>query len=478
MRACVLILFLTFAMVPTSGHAIIPTTDVPGTLQAMTEVGHTINNVKESATQVSQYQKTMAAIGTAVKSVSEYIADQKEKLAEIMERLEQYKEQLEEYKAKAEAYKAAAEAKLSEVSEYKNKIENAYNNAGDMVSSAKEQAENALETAKNQAEDALNAAKNQAEDFIDNASSTLTDAGINVGNNAATTDDGANDLSASDLVDTPVDTPSREPIIDSTAATDTPSNSVEPEEPSASSTSSSSATKTPDSPAVQNLENNSGLSSSAKPAQQMRMVDQPNTTDSDDINQQTPSPTRASFKLSASYGIHNSYPLGFASLEFFDISKTKGNTAPGNVLVIPEGLSLYCGLDYEQAIEEGKLDECLKKVNTVNNSEVGGDITREDVSNAERDIYNGLAEYVAAAYFEAFNAYNDSITFKNNMIDPITTAEIDTVEKAWSYSQEMNRILGTRYNVLNSLWARSLGIQMYKTYAREQFKEDQQEDAQ
>ena len=69
-------------LLPVIGRAQVPTTDVPGTVQAATEVGNTLDNVKESATQVSQYQKTMSAMGTAKKNVSEFITKQQKKIEE------------------------------------------------------------------------------------------------------------------------------------------------------------------------------------------------------------------------------------------------------------------------------------------------------------------------------------------------------------------------------------------------------------
>ena len=75
------------------------------------------------------------------------------------------------------------------------------------------------------------------------------------------------------------------------------------------------------------------------------------------------------------------------------------------------------------------------------------------------------------AYLKAFNIYNDSMTFKNNMIDPILTSNISTVDDAWSYTKEMTRILGTRYNALNNIWADALSIKAFKAYVTEAIKE-------
>lgn len=519
MRACFFILLLGAVLVPSSGYAIIPTADIPGTIQAMTEVGHTINNVKETATQVSQYQKTMAAIGTAVKSVSEYIANQKEKLEEKLQKLAEYKEQLEEYKAKAEAYKAAAEEKLNQVQEYKEQAQSAIDSAKETASSLKDNAQAALDNAKAQATGAWDNAKSQVTGFVDNTKSTLTDAVDQAKAKAGLSSTGvAEDTSgmtdslespsissggeAGSLVDLPVDEPSRQPIVTASEALlseETPASTSQISFSKEQANPSNDADVAQSNRQLQSADDSSDLNptdtevktntaalrSAIKPqattaTTELNGVSRSSTSNSlklpsqENISPAVQVPTRSSFKSSGVYRIRQSYPLSFASFSL-DIANTKGGTTPNKVLVVPESLSLYCGLDYEKAAEEDEFDKCMKEVSAISESPITEEYDEEDIANAERDIYNGLAEYIAAAYLEAFNIYNDSITFKTNMIDPVTTAEMDTVEKAWSYSKEMNRILGTRYNTLNRLWARSLGVQMYKTYAMEKFKEDEEE---
>ena len=184
-------------------------------------------------------------------------------------------------------------------------------------------------------------------------------------------------------------------------------------------------------------------------------------------------PARKAFKSSLGYGaIHQTFPLAFASLSL-NISGSKGGITENGVLVVPEGMSLYCDLDYESAAdEEENMDACLKKINAIAKSKITEDINKQDITNADRDIKNGFVEYIAAAYLEAMEVYNDSMTFKNNMVDPILTSNIGTVDDAWSYAKEVNRILGTRYNALNKLWARSLGVEAYKIYVTEELKSE------
>ena len=181
-------------------------------------------------------------------------------------------------------------------------------------------------------------------------------------------------------------------------------------------------------------------------------------------------PTRTTFKTSSGYGmIRSVYPLAFAKLSL-DISGPKGGITENDVLIVPDSVSMFCDLDYEEASEEGAYDKCLRQINDITLSKVTEEVTKEDIDNARRDISNGQVEYMAAAYFEALDIYNESMTFKNNVVDPIVTADINDVQTAWIYVKEMNQALGTRINNLNRLWARNLGIETYFLYTQEGLK--------
>ena len=94
MKRYFLLVTLGIVLFSMPSFAFVPTFDIPGTFQAATEVQNTVNNVKESVTQVKQYQKTLSAIGTYKKSVTEFITNQKEKLQEKIEKIENYKKQV------------------------------------------------------------------------------------------------------------------------------------------------------------------------------------------------------------------------------------------------------------------------------------------------------------------------------------------------------------------------------------------------
>ncbi len=357
-----------------SSYAVIPTADIPGTIQAATEVSNTINNVKESIAQVTQYQKTMAAIGTAKKSVSEFISNQKEKLQKKLGKIAEYKKKAEEYKAIALSYKEEAEER---VAYYKGLAE-------DTIETAKEykaMAEEGIETVKD--------VSNTVVDTVENADEIVSGVSSNIENQV----NGAVDSMQSNFA-----------------------------------------------------------------------VDDDLLGTGNNAQEATPSPTRTGFQSSflTPQSIKTSYPLAFASI--LKIDAFKGGTTPDKVLIVPDSISAYCNLNYENATEEGEFDKCLTQINQKLNTEVADEVDRQEKSTLQTDLMNSYVEYVTASFLEAFAIYNESLTFKNNMVDPVTTSNMETVDAVWSYTKEMNRIIGTRYNALRRLWARQLGVKSYNSY--------------
>ena len=86
------------------------------------------------------------------------------------------------------------------------------------------------------------------------------------------------------------------------------------------------------------------------------------------------------------------------------------------------------------------------------------------------DISNGYVEYLTAAYFEALDTYNDSLTFKNNKLDPVTTTTANDIDASWRIAKEMHLVLGSRINKLHQLWSRALSVDMYTYYMNKKFK--------
>ena len=515
MKSLFFIPLMGVLLLPVIGRAQVPTTDVPGTVQAATEVGNTLDNVKESATQVSQYQKTMSAMGTAKKNVSEFITKQQKKIEEQTKKLKKYKERVEEYKKKMEAYKAEAEKRINDAKKKVNEVKDKVDEAKQQVEDAKAKAEKAVEQAKEikkQAEDvvevaknagaiaqgAVNAAKNKVSSTVDtvkdkaglpssNESSTSSATAPAVQSEETVAQDNVSSAqqessgSSVGLVDAPEISSSRKPIAGIDTATEkqpaaalskeaddaevsAPDSKETAEEMQAGTDKAASATQ-PEETSVQG--NVSSTTSTVLPTASTKTLlpsAQVNTAP------EAQQPTRTTFKTSSGYGmIRSVYPLAFAKLSL-DISGPKGGITENDVLIVPDSVSMFCDLDYEEASEEGAYDKCLRQINDITLSKVTEEVTKEDIDNARRDISNGQVEYMAAAYFEALDIYNESMTFKNNVVDPIVTADINDVQTAWIYVKEMNQALGTRINNLNRLWARNLGIETYFLYTQEGLK--------
>ena len=584
MRSRFLMLLLGMLLVPAVSRAQIPTADIPGTIQAATEVGNTLNNVKESITQVEQYQKTMSAIGTAKKTVTEFITDQKEKLQEKMEKIQEYKERVEEYKAKAEAYKAEIEDRVNKAKEKIDEVKDTVNEVKDTVTSTVDEAKDKINEVKDQAESikgqvtgAISAAKDKvagAKEQMDEACTdpeseackqateaynqavTALDAKEQTENSAVASAQAAAAAGmAAEIVDTPVTQPSRQPIagtvaaiaekakmtsaatdVSETSAQTAASSTAQHEAVSAAkaavaadmaSKADSAAGKTTATSAIsavkaasaQPLESAAtakavpavsqakavgtaakAVSAQTAPLKAVSAVSQAKAvgTAAKAVSAQTAPlkavsgqnikqdantaveavsptaplkaapavqrPTRATFKTSSGYGFaHQTFPLAFASLSL-DIGESQGGVTANNVLVVPESISLECNLNFEDAAEDGQMDACLRSINTKALSRVSEDVSKVEIEDAEKALTNGLAEYMAAAYFESMNIYNESITFKNNVIDPAITAEVSDVQTAWKYALDVSTSMGTRINDLSRLWSRSLATEAYRLY--------------
>ena len=567
MRSRFLMLLLGMLLVPAVSRAQIPTADIPGTIQAATEVGNTLNNVKESITQVEQYQKTMSAIGTAKKTVTEFITDQKEKLQEKMEKIQEYKERVEEYKAKAEAYKAEIEDRVNQAKEKIDEVKDTVNEVKDTVTSTVDEAKDKINEVKDQAESikgqvtgAISAAKdkvagakeqmdeacadpeseackqateaytelesaqaeiesacsdpeseaclqaagvyNQADVAVGAANQVVSAVNAQAGGSAVSSAQATAAVgTAAGIVDALVVKPSRQPITGAVAAASAAKASVvkaasaQPLESAATAKAVSAVSQakavstaakavsaqTAPLKAVSAVSQAKAVGTAAKAVSAQtaplkavsgQNIKQDANTAVEAVSPPAPlkaapavqRPTRATFKTSSGYGFaHQTFPLAFASLSL-DIGESQGGVTANNVLVVPESISLECNLNFEDAAEDGQMDACLRSINTKALSRVSEDVSKVEIEDAEKALTNGLAEYMAAAYFEAMNIYNESITFKNNVIDPAITAEVPDVQTAWKYALDVSTSMGTRINDLSRLWSRSLATEAYRLY--------------
>ena len=179
---------------------------------------------------------------------------------------------------------------------------------------------------------------------------------------------------------------------------------------------------------------------------------------------------RQKFKTSYGYGkIQNTNQLSFAFLGGIGGGDKTGET-PEGFLIVPESASLNCDmLDYEKATKDKKMDECLRKINTVANSMVTEKTTKKQIDDAAKDINNSYVEFLTATYFEALDIYNETLTFKNNKLSPVSTASTTDIDASWRIAKEMHIVLGDRINLLHQLWSRVLAMKVFSKYAAERF---------
>ncbi len=180
---------------------------------------------------------------------------------------------------------------------------------------------------------------------------------------------------------------------------------------------------------------------------------------------------RKQFKSSFGYGkIQNKHQLLFASAK----EGIKTGDTPEGVMILPESISMYCNLNYETAIEDKNMENCLRNINTISTSEVTEEISKQQIDDTTKDFLNGYAELLATTYFEALEMYNDSLTFKNNMIDPVITTTRNDIDASWAIAKEMHLVLGNRINNLRKLWSRVTNLKMYEQFRNEKFTKENQ----
>lgn len=211
MRFRLFICLMGGLLLPTTGRALL-VSDLPGTFQAMTEAGNTLNNWKESVNQASAIQKTVSAVGTAKNGISNTMNS----IKDFKERAEHYKEQVAQAKEDIERYKQQAAQAKEDIKEAADTIKNAdeigKNWANGAINSAKDTANGAINSAKGTIDSAKDTVgiKNtddsgrEAESKFDkpNENDFAADGGGSSGTRAA----------AADIVDTPSARPSRKAI--------------------------------------------------------------------------------------------------------------------------------------------------------------------------------------------------------------------------------------------------------------------------
>lgn len=497
MKYCLALLMLGSLLISKPVDALVQIADMPGTLTSGNEVEQTTASTQESVTQTTFLQKMAAKAGSAKNSISKLTDKVNNFKDKQLKKLEKHKEKLEklkEKKAAIEAKKAKYEKKIKDA---KGKIEDGINKAKEAkakVEEYKAKAEGAIETAKEykaKAEGAIETAK----EYKDKASSTIDSAKskVGIGDDSSSAENSASfgsSATGQDLVDTPSAIPSRTQIngaggladdsqLENTQAEETnqttdksvqkPERKIEKQDKKEDKV---DAKITETEAKIEELENEiQNIDKFQNQIQEKAIVptDETNTIKEDNKVNNKNIPTRKSFKTSII--MRSSETLAFA-----DISMD-GGTTPDDILIVPEEITLsdQCeGISYKTAAE-GAMDTCLKKINGTRSSKVADEndegntentASKESIDDATQMMQNGLAEYASAGFFEALNIYNESFNFKNDQVDPVVNRSIGSVDEAWVNVKEMQKIVGTRFNNLRKLWARSLGTQVFEVYQK------------
>lgn len=371
-------MLIAVMMVTKPAGAFLPvlTTDPMGIVQGVGKIKGGDDRLKESAATGKTLQKTMTSIGTAKKSVSDYITNAKKFIAEKKEKIEKYRQQAAKYKAKAEAAKKRAQ-------QIKEKAQQAKDKAQEFKDKAQEAKDKMNKKGTKEPQEGTGENENKAEE------------------------------------------PQKKPdengyIIDENG----------------------------------NLVDEFGNIIKTKEEQQQQVNVLSN-------------PQKIRLARASS---HTSIPLAFADVwgdedDDDDDGMRTGETKDG-VLIVPESIAMSgvekCDLDYKQAMEPQKMNDCLRAANALKYKLEGRD--QQESEDMARNLENGLLEYYASSFFEAFNVYNETLTFKTNVYDPIVNQDINTIQEAWQYTKEMSQKLGDQINLLAKLWSRESASEIYKVY--------------
>ncbi len=191
-------------------------------------------------------------------------------------------------------------------------------------------------------------------------------------------------------------------------------------------------------------------------------------------------------QYSYNYSISRSSAVAYADVDLSNVKNIKSGTNEAGVFLLPNSLAICCELNADTAMQEGALRDCITRYNDVmnrNNYDTNPDDPDAKISEADKKFFqclrkdmgseefddkvkqsdkelagisleNALAEYLAAGYLEAMQAYNDSFSFKNDQIDPVVNTKNKDMQAAWDIAIDLNLKVGDRLNAISNLWAR------------------------
>lgn len=472
-RKKILSVFLSFLFVGlsfTTAQAVVPVTDTQSTFKTIKQW---FTEVKESETVVGTMQtiqKTNAAIGTAKKSVSEYVISNKEKLEEKIAKVQEYKKKAEEYKKEYDQYKKQLDENIAKAKELKEQAEAGIETAKETVEGTKETVEGAIDNAKEKA--GISSADEYTEDTAPAEETTATSA-IKEQTTATAEEAATNNGEAQNTqIFEATPTSSRTPFESEKANTN-----IDMVKNDSSVTLAEDAQKTSISQnqdeSADELKENELITSKATAVtevkdfklQEKTTIDSANTKE---IKETLPTaitkpsvtiPTeriqlRKAFTTSS---LHQSEKLMFAKVEMLNLPD--GGTDSNGVVIIPKALAMYCGLSSGDALEAGQVDNCLLNLNKERKSAQlfsGSDAPK---------VYNqAMAQYVAASIAEAYKARQDADSFEENFIDAIDFASEPTAQDVYDNIVELNKAIDMQMNGLLKVLSSQLMIQSLYNY--------------
>ncbi len=463
-----------FALILSPEAGAVPVIDTSSTIQ---ETKSFCTKVKENATVVTimtHVKKGAAAIGTAKKSVSEYVVKKKQKIEKVAAKVKKYKDKVEQYKKEYEEYKAELDENIAKAREFKKEMEDGIQEAKDGVQAAKD----TVSTAK----DVASAVKDKANSTISDVKGKVDDAASKVG------------LKGNSTPDVAASEPAAEPAVSKDEAAKTEDIAVVEPEPAApvsgrkpfeaasdvaipatstetpaagTDTSAGAADTVSDSVAALPADITNAapvvVSGSANAAETIKPEPEqtPAKQEGGEIKTlQTETPSadapkwkfrRKAFTTSA---LRTTETLAFAKLSLPD----GGTDVNGNVL-IPRALAMYCGLSSADAAKEGVVDECLLKINKERRSAQvysGSDAPK---------VYNlAVAQSVAATIAEAFKARQDADSFIEKFVEPIEYAPENTARDTYANIVQLNQAIDMQMNNLLKIQSSKLATRALINY--------------
>ena len=174
LRGFLAFLYIGFCAEEVQAQAVVTDTQSTGKT-----VKQWFTEVKESKTVVGTMQtvqKTSTAIGTAKKSVSEYVVANKEKIEEKVAKVQEYQKKAEEYKKEYDQYKKQLDENITKAKELKEQAEEGVETAKETASAAQDVADSKLDAAKDKAGISTNKGQEEKADTEVDVEADTTDA--------------------------------------------------------------------------------------------------------------------------------------------------------------------------------------------------------------------------------------------------------------------------------------------------------------